>query len=69
MDWKYHNGQHHDHYQMQLPIPVEQRRKSTAICGMPRSTFFVAIALIIVIMAAAVGGGVGGSMAVQSART
>jgi hypothetical protein len=36
--------------------------------GMPLSTFIAAIAFTVIIIAAAVGGGVGGSMAVKNAK-
>ncbi|TGJ82604.1 hypothetical protein E0Z10_g6165 [Xylaria hypoxylon] len=39
------------------------------ICGVRRATFFLSIALVVVIIAAAVGAGVGGSLAVQNAKS
>ncbi|KAI3332493.1 hypothetical protein HD806DRAFT_480764 [Xylariaceae sp. AK1471] len=39
------------------------------IFGVRRATFFLSLALVIVILVAAVGGGVGGSVAVQNARS
>jgi hypothetical protein len=38
------------------------------IFGVRRATFFLSLALVFVIIAAAVGGGVGGSLAVQNAK-
>jgi hypothetical protein len=38
------------------------------ILGLRRTTFFLSLALVAVIIIAAVGGGVGGSLAVQNAR-
>jgi len=46
------------------PAPEPER----TIFGVRRTTFFLSLALAIVIIAAAVGGGVGGSMAVENAR-
>ncbi|KAI1815818.1 hypothetical protein GGS20DRAFT_584112 [Poronia punctata] len=46
------------------PGPVQER----TILGLRRPTFFLSVALAIVIIAAAVGGGVGGSMAVENAK-
>ncbi|KAF9879615.1 hypothetical protein CkaCkLH20_03158 [Colletotrichum karsti] len=47
----------------QQPTTPEKR-----ICGLKRTTFFLAVTLAAVIIIAAVGGGVGGSMAVQRAK-
>lgn len=44
------------------------RRTSPKICGIKRSTFFLAVILGAIIIAASVGGGVGGSIAVSNAR-
>lgn len=47
--------------------PTASKRAGT-YCGLPRSTLFLGLTLIIVIIAAAIGGGVGGSLAVRNAR-
>lgn len=39
------------------------------LCGLRRSTFFISLALIVVIIAIPVGARIGGSMALQSAKT
>jgi hypothetical protein len=49
----------------QAPAAVEKEPK---ILGLRRTTFTLATALVLVIIVAAVGGGVGGSMAVQNAK-
>ncbi|KAI1437168.1 hypothetical protein GGR50DRAFT_646355 [Xylaria sp. CBS 124048] len=45
--------------------PVQER----TIMGARRPTFFLCVALAIVVLAAAIGGGVGGSMAVRNAKS
>lgn len=47
-----------------LEKPTPKRR----ICGLRRPTFFLTVALLAVIVIAAVGGGVGGSLAVKNAK-
>jgi hypothetical protein len=44
--------------------PAQER----TILGLRRPTFFLSLALAFVIIAAAIGGGVGGSMAVENAK-
>ncbi|KAI0426676.1 hypothetical protein F5Y09DRAFT_318222 [Xylaria sp. FL1042] len=48
-----------------LPVPIREQ----TICGVRRVTFLLSVALAVVIIAAAVGGGVGGSLAVQNAKS
>lgn len=50
--------------QLNASSPGLERR----VCGLRRSTFFLAVALLAVIVMAAVGGGVGGSIAVMKAK-
>ena len=47
--------------------PVDPRDERT-ICGLRTTTFFLALALLLVILAAGIGGGVGGTMAVNNAK-
>lgn len=42
--------------------------KEKTICGVRRPTFWLTLALVIVIIAAGVGGGVGGTLAVKKIR-
>lgn len=42
--------------------------KERTICGLRTTTFFLTVALILVILAAGIGGGVGGTMAVNNAK-
>jgi hypothetical protein len=42
--------------------------KSSRICGAQRQTFWLVMILLIVVLAASVGGGVGGSLAVENAK-
>lgn len=46
----------------------ESFKNTRHICGLRSSTFWLALTLAAVIIAAAVGGGVGGSMAVAKAK-
>lgn len=46
------------------PHEVKEQR----ICGLRKTTFFLALALLLVILAAGIGGGVGGTMAVNNAK-
>lgn len=46
----------------------ERQPKSRGICGLPPPTFFLAVAVILVIMLAGIGGGVGGTLAVSNAK-
>ncbi|KAI1822401.1 hypothetical protein F4861DRAFT_389588 [Xylaria intraflava] len=54
-------------YEM-LKSPTVQKQEPT-ILGVRRPTFFLSVALAIVIIAAVIGGGVGGSLAVQNAKS
>lgn len=47
--------------------PQDGEKKRT-ICGMRGTTFILAVALVLVILAAGIGGGVGGTMAVNNAK-
>ncbi|KAH7323592.1 hypothetical protein BKA65DRAFT_71369 [Rhexocercosporidium sp. MPI-PUGE-AT-0058] len=49
--------------------PEGDRRKERTICGFRAATFFLSLALVLVILAAAIGGGVGGTMAVNNAKS
>lgn len=51
-----------------VPCPTTSQSKDRTICGLRGTTFCLVLALIFVIIAAAVGGGVGGSLAVNSAK-
>ncbi|PVH83239.1 hypothetical protein DL98DRAFT_513502 [Cadophora sp. DSE1049] len=44
-------------------------RKERTMCGVRPATFFLSLALVLVILAAAIGGGVGGTMAVNNAKS
>ena len=51
-----------------MPPAIPHEEKRTSVCGMRPVTFFLVLALIFTIVVAAVGGGVGGSMAVENAK-
>lgn len=48
--------------------PEEEMKKERTICGFAVATFWLSLALVLVVIVAAVGGGVGGSMAVNNAK-
>lgn len=52
-------------------VPNRERScmKRTTICGLPSTVFVLLVILAIAIVAAAVGGGLGGSIAVKNARS
>ena len=47
---------------------LEKPTPKSRICGLRRSTFFLTVALLTVIVIAAVGGGVGGAIAAKNAN-
>lgn len=47
---------------------LKNSEKEKTICGVRRPTFWLTLALVIVIVAAGVGGGVGGTLAVKKIR-
>lgn len=48
--------------------PQDEGRRERTYCGLRPATFSLSLALLLVILAAAIGGGVGGTMAVNSAK-
>jgi len=56
-------------HQYHPPIPEDSRPKERKIWGLRTTTFWLSLALGIVVTAAIVGGGVGGSIAVSNAKT
>ncbi|CZS89596.1 uncharacterized protein RCO7_02513 [Rhynchosporium graminicola] len=49
--------------------PESDARKQRTICGVRPATFFLSLALVVVTLVAAIGGGVGGTMAVNNAKS
>lgn len=59
------------YYAHQPPFPqseVTEKKEPKKICGLKRRTFYLALVLAIFVVAASVGGGVGGSWAVYQTR-
>jgi hypothetical protein len=61
-DSKTHNAKYISSVEKEIPRPKD------TILGLQRQTFWFILILSIVVIAAAIGGGVGGSLAVQNAR-
>ncbi|KAL2062869.1 hypothetical protein VTL71DRAFT_5941 [Oculimacula yallundae] len=55
--------------QYYYPSPEQDVRKERTILGVRPATFFLSLALVVVILVAAIGGGVGGTMAVNNAKS
>lgn len=59
------------YYAHQPPFPqseVTEKKESKKICGLRRPKFYLALVLAFVVIAASVGGGLGGSWAVYQTR-
>jgi hypothetical protein len=55
----------------QKPVYVltdETTNRERRICGLRQTTFFLTVAIVCIILATAVGGGVGGSMAANNSK-
>lgn len=50
------------------PNNLESPEKERVICGLRTATFVLSVLLVILVLIAAVGGGVGGTLAVRKAR-
>ncbi|KAH0423337.1 hypothetical protein CcaCcLH18_12251 [Colletotrichum camelliae] len=62
-----HHGIDAGQYSYQIP-PPKSGSDGRRICGLHRSTFYLALVLAVVIIVGSVGGGVGGSLAVKNAQ-
>ena len=69
-DWSYRDSEATKFERYPEPYgETSEPKRSQNICGLRPVTFWILVALIFLICAGAIGGGVGGSLAVQSSKS